>query len=292
MVERQRRAAGRGSCRRTATSPSSGNTSGLSVTASSSRSSAPVDVGQRVARPRRAPAARSAACRGPARGRSRRGWRRPREPASSARSRAATRCAPGLRRTRVQARVERDGRALERLQRQRHRDDRRRRAAAPRVAHRQPAGRRHQVRAVDQREPLLGLRARPARGRPAPAPPRPPGARRRPPPRPRRPARARGGRAARGRPLEPTEPLARHDRARRRARASPAAARRPPRARPSARAAATPPAARIIPRTTSLGQRPARRRPRASARRLSCSCAASSAPMRTLARFPKPVVTP
>ena len=78
---------------------------------------------------------------------------------------------------------------------------------------------------------------------------------------------------------------------RRRARASPAAARRPPRARRSARAAATRPAAaasRARPRRAAAGPAPTA----CERTRLSCSCAASSAPMRTLARFPKPVVTP
>jgi hypothetical protein len=57
---------------------------------------------------------------------------------------------------RVQALVERHRRALERLQRQRDGDDGRVEHAA-RVAQRQAAGRGHQVRPVDQRQPLLGL---------------------------------------------------------------------------------------------------------------------------------------
>ena len=62
----------------------------------------------------------------------------------------------GVRAHAGQALVERHGRALERLQRQRQRHDRDV-EQAPRIAHRQPAGRRHEVRAVDERQPLLGL---------------------------------------------------------------------------------------------------------------------------------------
>ena len=149
-------AAGRGSCRRPRRRRRRGRRAGCrSRRAARARARPRCSPARR--RRRRAPAARSAACRGPARGRSRRGWRRPRCRRAARAGRAATRCAPGCGRTRVQALVERDGRALERLERQRRRRRRPRRAAAARRARASAAGRRHQVRAVDEREALLGL---------------------------------------------------------------------------------------------------------------------------------------
>ena len=198
-------AAGRGSCRRRGSSPSSGNTSGLSVTASSSRSIARRDVVERVGRRRRAPAARSAACTGPARGRSRRGW--PPPGCRRAARAAARRPRPGRAGARsvVQARVERHGRALERLERERHGHDRGV-EQPPRVAHRERAGGRHQVRAVDDRQALLGGQLDRLEAGARAAPRRRAARRRRTSPRPRRSARARGGRAARGRPTSRPSP--------------------------------------------------------------------------------------
>ena len=98
-------------------------------------------------------------------------------------------------------------RSLERLERHRAGDVGRpsepTRARQPERGHR-----RHELRAVDQREPLLRLRAAPARARRRRAPRRPAAARRRRTPPPRRRAAARDARAGRGRRSRPTEPRA------------------------------------------------------------------------------------
>ena len=191
-------------------------------------------------------------------------------PSRSARSRAATARWPGLRAQGVDARVERRRRAHERLERERRGDDRGLEHPA-RVAQGERAAGGHQVRAVDQREALLGReldRLEPGAPQGLAAVQR---ARRRRSPRPRRRARPRRARAAPDRPRHrPSRGSARP--AGRRARAGRAAARRAPGGRPSGPCERLFASSSSIPRTTSAGS--GSPTPIACERtRLSCSCA-------------------
>ena len=195
----------------------------------------------------------------------------------------------GVRSHAGQALVERDGRALERLQRQRQRDDRDV-EQAPRVADRQAAGRRHQVRAVDERQPLLGLQRHRLEAR----------------------ARQRRG-AVQALAVElglaladeherdvgqRSEVARRSDRALGRHHGDDAALEHRQQQLDDLLADPRVPAPQ---RRGQQREHPAHDLARAAPApaptacertRLSCSAAASSAPMRTLARFPMPVLTP
>ena len=269
-------------------SPSSGKTSGLSVTACSSRSIAPLDVGERIGH--RAEHLRRAAQRVRVLHAAAVGVAGDDRAAREQRGELwATVAGPGCAAQAVQARVERHGRALERLQAERDGDDGGLEQPA-RVAHRQRPGRGHQVRAVDQCEAFLGGQRDRLQA----------GARQRLAARERLAAERRLALAdqhqrevgeRREVPGRADRSLARHDRRdaaleQLAAASSTSSTRTPECPRRSEDASSN-----SIPRTTSSGS--GGPEPTACERsRLTCSCAASAGAIRTLSSWPNPVVTP